>query len=74
MNAIYLFPYQAPPFQLEGTDAETLDKESATIAARQTIAEMHARRLTARELDTTGDLFDPSAAANPLFSQRRVQP
>lgn len=64
-------PEQAADFNLESVDPATLQAERTTAKQRDTIAEGRARRLSAGELDTTGDFLDPLAADNPLFTQRR---
>lgn len=61
-------PAAADPFALESPTGEQLDTEAETARQRGEMAERQNKRLTAREIDTTGDLLDPGAADNPLFA------
>ena len=53
---------------LETYTAEQLAAEQRRKAERDLLARLQAARLVARPIDTTGDLFDNSDAAFPLFA------
>jgi hypothetical protein len=60
---------EAAPLALESVDDATLKNERDAAATKEKLADGKARRLTAKELDTTGDLLDPLAGENALFTQ-----
>ena len=61
------------PLSMESTDPATLAAEQDAIrqrnAARDEMAKRQNRKLSAGDLDTTGDMLDPLLADNPLFSR-----
>ena len=59
----------SPDFNLESPTADQLDAEAEKRRQREAIADRQARKLAGKDIDTTGDMLDPLAAENPLFSQ-----
>ncbi len=47
---------------------DELIAEARRRAQRELLAQMQAKRLRAMPIDTTGNLFDPTKAENPLFA------